>query len=68
MNSSKPNIGPEELGGMYEVAFREWADSEDSKLWDAVLAAGRESGEWLGFDDVEARLENVDIAEDGEQC
>jgi hypothetical protein len=68
MNSSKPNIGPEELGGMYEVAFREWADSEDSKLWDAVLADGLESGEWSGFDDVEARLENVDIAEDGEQC
>ena len=67
MNSSKPKIGPEELDGMYEVAFREWADSEDSKLWDAVLADGLESGELSGFDDVEARLENIDVAEDGQQ-
>ena len=52
---------------MYEIAFREWAESEDSRLWDAVLADGLEPDDWSGFDDVEARLEGVDVAEDGQQ-
>lgn len=57
----------EDPGKMYEIAFREWAESEDSKLWDAVLADGLEPDDWSGFDDVEAGFEDVDVAEDGQQ-
>jgi hypothetical protein len=67
MKPNRLHIGAEELGEMYEIAFREWAESEDSKLWDAVLADGLEPDDWSGFDDGEAELEGIDVAEDGQQ-
>lgn len=66
MKRNRLHIGAEELGEMYEIAFREWAESENSKLWDAVLADGLEPDDRSGFDDCEAGLEGVEIAEDGQ--
>ncbi len=67
MDLSELHNDAEKLGEMYEIAFREWAESEDSKLWDAVLVDGLEPDEGSGFDDVEAGLKGVDVAEDGQQ-
>lgn len=66
MNTSKPNVETAQLGEMYDVAFREWAESEDSQLWDALADDGLDSEDCSGFDDVEAGFEGVDIAEDGQ--
>ena len=66
MSDPLQRLTPEELGDLYEIAFKEWAESEDSKLWDATLLDGLDPGESSGFDDVEAGFERVDVSEDGQ--
>lgn len=66
MSDPLRRLTPEQLGDLYEIAFKEWAESEDSKLWDATLLDGLELDKSSRFDDVEAGLERVDIAEDGQ--
>jgi hypothetical protein len=52
MEPQRLHIEPNDLGDMYEQAWKEWAESGDAELWDNLP--------WEGVDDVVPETEEGD--------